>query len=110
MYVIPGFMWPSPFFMVVAVLLKQAFHRIASIMNKNQKVSSLVIQKTERYVIKMQKIWFINIYVFHEIRQIEKVYINIHSYVDILKKTSTRSRFKNNNSGSLHATHTLLGK
>lgn len=86
MYVIPGFMWPSPFFMVVAVLLKQAFHRIASIMNKNQKVSSKVIQKTERYVIKMQKIWFINIYVFQEIRQIDTVYINIHSYVDILKK------------------------
>lgn len=37
MYVIPGFMWPSPFFMVVAVLLKQEFHRIANIMNKNQK-------------------------------------------------------------------------
>lgn len=58
----------------------------------------------------MQKIWFINIYVFHEIRQIDKVYINIHSYVDILKKTSTRSRFKNNNSGSLHATHTLTAR
>lgn len=83
MYVIPGFMLPSPFFMVGAVLLKQAFHRIASIMNKNQKVSSKVIQKTERYVIKMQKIWFINIYVFHEIRKRDKVYINIHSYVDI---------------------------
>lgn len=55
MYVIPGFMWPSPFFMVVAVLLKQAFHRIASIMNKNQKVSSKVIQKTERYDYKNAK-------------------------------------------------------
>lgn len=62
-------------------------------------------------IIKMQKKkWFIYIYIFHENQQIDKVYINIHSYVDILKKTSTRSRFKNNNSGSLHATHTLLGK
>lgn len=84
MYVIPGFMWPSPFFMVVAVLLKQAFHRIASIMNKNQKVSSKVIQKTERYDYKnAKKKWFIYIYIFHENQQIDKVYINIHSYVDI---------------------------
>lgn len=82
MYVIPGFMLPSPFFMVVAVLLKQAFHRIASIMNKNQKVSKS-FKRQERSVIKMQKIWFINIYAFHEIRQRDKVYINIHSYVDI---------------------------